>query len=280
MACCKNDQPEIRLVLLGKTGSGKSATGNTIVNEDKKFKTGLGGRSVTKTCQFHIVSRFGRYVVVVDTPGVFDTDTPNNSVMTELRKCILLSAPGPHAIILVINVRSRFTLEENETVERFVSHFGKKIYRYFIVLFTGKDDLINNEKSEEEYLNEVPDNLQEILSRCGNRCIFFNNKATAKEKNQQVRCLLDMVDENVAANTGSFYEDAIYKKGEEVINRMIQARKTKYRSEDVTEAYLRNTIRKDVGNEDVETMKTLFKFAASLGALFVGFAMLKKLGFR
>lgn len=60
--------------------------------------------------------------------------------MQEIVKCIGMSSPGPHAFILVVSV-GRFTKEEQETVDLFVSIFGEKIWNYVIVLFTREDDL-------------------------------------------------------------------------------------------------------------------------------------------
>ncbi|KAL2544141.1 Formin-like protein [Forsythia ovata] len=62
---------EVRtVVLVGKTGNGKSSTGNSIIQRDE-FESMLALNSVTHTCDKHTVElEDGRGLNVIDTPEV------------------------------------------------------------------------------------------------------------------------------------------------------------------------------------------------------------------
>ncbi|XP_067686629.1 GTPase IMAP family member 9-like [Haliotis asinina] len=237
----KDTKEDLRLVLIGKTGNGKSATANTIIGTEA-FTSKASSLSVTKTSKHSYAERFGRVVGLVDTPGLFDTNLKKDVVEIEIKKSIGMSSPGPHAFLFVTSFARRFTQEEEKVIQEIDSMFGEGMTRHMIVVFTCRDQL--DSATESEYLSEAPKCLQQLIKSAGGGSLSFNNKGNDEEKERDVKNLFSRIDQMIATNKGPF-SSTLYQQGEGLMKDAISRRRREEYGK-ITEVAVQERLKEDV----------------------------------
>nr|XP_023677878.1 GTPase IMAP family member 4-like [Paramormyrops kingsleyae] len=141
----------------------------------------------------------GRKVSVINTGNFFEKDHTQQHIKKELKRCVCLSCPGPHAVLLILDLED-ISATGVRIVEELTKYFGDNILKYTILLLCHEG--MEEDASLEDRLWEDR-NLREIMVKCEHQYHLFNKNSMGAGP------LLERIESLVAKNGDRYFTEEL-----------------------------------------------------------------------
>lgn len=167
------------IVVLGKTGAGKSTVCNHIAGR-YAFPVADSAASVTMTTNhaevvFQEPDNIEYHFKVIDTVGVFDHKRTNNAVIKDIKKYFRNKIPEGLSLFVFVFKQGRFTPEEKATFDFLISNFKEHISPISALIITNceQKSAASRQRIVEDFrTHEQTRNIAQFMKK-GVYCVGF-----------------------------------------------------------------------------------------------------------
>ncbi|CAM4314231.1 unnamed protein product [Leuciscus chuanchicus] len=183
---------DLRIVLLGKNGSKNSQVRNSILEIDlHEYEISTDS---LQPCSIISGILKDRHITVINTLHLLNPNISDHQITHTVRECVSLSAPGPHAFILVLQ-HENFTEEDMRRVKYVLKQFSEEAFKRTIILTT------DNEARSYWFMVKKNTAVHQLIEECGGGHLQLDEELQSeifkrvdmiqeKSKEKYLRCVI------------------------------------------------------------------------------------------